>query len=639
MSDLVGEMLGNYRIEALLGSGGMGEVYRATHVRLNRPAAIKILHAHLAADPSFQARFVREAQAAAALRHPNIVEVFDFGEQAGRAYLVMELVPDGSLRTLLRRAAQPGWSLALGLELVRQAAEGLAYAHRQGMVHRDIKPDNLLLQRRGQEAAADQYALKISDFGLAKLTEGGGELTATGVVMGTPAYMSPEQCQGAPLDARSDLYSLGVVLYEVATGAPPFAVKSLSEAVFKHISAPPPPPRQLRPDLPLELEQVILRCLAKKPEERYATGTELAQALDSALSDTELATVVVTRGAHADLLTPANVNEVAAPPPASTAPEPAVPAVAPHPTPANAPVAVAAASGTDPHAIVDSQATVLEATDAYGLEGPAEVAAAPAVQSPAAARAMRRSSPPPVAAARHTASIARSRLALSLAQQPRKWMFGAVGTGLFALAAILMIVSLQPHAHSSGNTIPTATAPAAPTATPVEAVRFQDPLTTNRGAWATSSHCFFANGGYQIANAWSCFGPTAALGAVTVSVRTRQVSGPTDQFYGIVVRSEGHGDYYFFGINARQQWTFTRMVGSNGHVIVAPTTCDHINGGLNAANILTVRARGRHFVFYINGVQVGEADDAAYATGQIGLTNTARGLEVVYNDFKVTVPA
>jgi Tol biopolymer transport system component len=281
MADLTGQTLGNYRIEALLGSGGMGQVYRATHIHLNRPAAVKVLHEQYAADPTFQARFQQEAQAASALRNPNIIEVIDFGQADGRFYLVMELLSEGSVRTLLQQRAGAGTPLALplGVDLVRQAADGLAYAHAQGMVHRDMKPDNLLISRGGNVPVGPSgYNVKLTDFGLARLAEG-GVATAHGATMGTPAYMSPEQCQALELDGRSDIYSLGVVLYEVTTGYLPFETKSLSDAVYKHVYTEPPPPRQVKPDLPDKLEAIILRCLKKAPAERYQTAKELADAL------------------------------------------------------------------------------------------------------------------------------------------------------------------------------------------------------------------------------------------------------------------------------------------------------------------------------------------------------------------------
>jgi hypothetical protein len=281
MTEFIGKTIGNYRIEALLGAGGMGQVFRARHILLDRPAALKLLHGNLAQDPMFQTRFRQEAQAAAKLRHPHIVEVYDFDEFEGMAYLVMELVTGGSMRGWLRSAAQQtSGSLAQGLELVRQAADALAYAHAMGMVHRDIKPDNLLLQ---PGFAGRGPTMKVADFGLARMTEG-SNLTATGMAMGTPAYMSPEQCQGKPLDGRSDIYALGVVLYEVATGTLPFVVKTISEAVFKHVYVPAPPLRQVRPELPEIVETIVLRCLAKLPEERFATAADLAAALYETLN-------------------------------------------------------------------------------------------------------------------------------------------------------------------------------------------------------------------------------------------------------------------------------------------------------------------------------------------------------------------
>ena len=282
MERLIGKTLGNYRIESVIGTGGMGQVFRAVHIHLGREAAIKVLHANLAAEPGFQARFLQEARAIASLKHPNIVEVHDFGEQAGSLYLIMELVDGGSLRQLLltQKTAQAGLPLWTGIDLVRQIADGLALAHARGMVHRDIKPDNLLLS----DTRGGNPVIKITDFGLVRLAES-GVMTATGAVLGTAAYMSPEQCQGVELDGRSDLYSLGVVLYEVATGYVPFQAKTLSAAVYHHVQVAPPPPRTVRPDLPLELDQIILRCLAKRPEERYGSAAELSSALRTVLAN------------------------------------------------------------------------------------------------------------------------------------------------------------------------------------------------------------------------------------------------------------------------------------------------------------------------------------------------------------------
>lgn len=284
MDDLLGKTLGQYHLKALLGSGGMGQVYYGIHRLLKRPAAVKVMLAHYATNQRFRARFLQEAQAAAALHHPNIVEIYEFGEQNGTLFLVMELVEGGSLNTLLHRRKGQPLPLPLAIDLVSQVAQGLAVAHSHQVIHRDIKPANLLLERpSGGRAGHEHYLIKINDFGLARLLEGGLE-TITGSPVGTLAYMSPEQCLGSKrLDGRSDLYSLGVVLYELVTGYSPFQINGLSDAVYKHVHIPPPSPRQARPALPPELEEIILCCLAKQPEERFANGTMLATALQHVL--------------------------------------------------------------------------------------------------------------------------------------------------------------------------------------------------------------------------------------------------------------------------------------------------------------------------------------------------------------------
>jgi serine/threonine protein kinase len=286
--DLTGQTFDNYRIDSLLGSGGMGQVYRSTHLLLNRQAAIKVMHPHLAADPSFQARFLQEAKASADLDHPNIVQIYDFGENDGQLYLVMELIDGGSLRNLLPNGQATPTSIYTALELIAQAADGLGYAHTRGMVHRDIKPDNLLLKKG---ANGNGYTIKIGDFGLASLAESSVK-TMSGVTMGTPAYMSPEQAQGNDLDGRSDIYSLGVVLYELATGYLPFDARTLTDAVYKHVFVTPTSPRQANPNISAGVDQIILRCLEKNPDARYASAIEMAGAVRTEREQIDSSTVI-----------------------------------------------------------------------------------------------------------------------------------------------------------------------------------------------------------------------------------------------------------------------------------------------------------------------------------------------------------
>jgi serine/threonine protein kinase len=268
-----GTRLGPYEILAPLGAGGMGEVYRARDSRLDRDVAVKVLPENLAKDPQALSRFTRETKAVAALSHPNILAIFDIGTENGVSFAVTELLEGETLRSRLKRGAL-NWRKTV--EIGTALAEGLAAAHSKSITHRDLKPDNIFL--------TSDSRVKILDFGLARVEHAGGAddetQTQAGMILGTPGYMSPEQIDSLTLDGRTDLFSLGCVLYRLATGKPAFHAATLTALLRATAEQAPPWPHRVNPAVPLALSQVILRLLQKKPEARYASALDLAAALD-----------------------------------------------------------------------------------------------------------------------------------------------------------------------------------------------------------------------------------------------------------------------------------------------------------------------------------------------------------------------
>jgi serine/threonine protein kinase len=260
---------GRYEISSTLGRGGMAEVYLGTDHVLGRPIAVKVLGSQFSKDNSFVARFRREAQSAAALNHPNVVSVFDTGSDDGTHFIVMEYVQGKTLSQVIRQAGPLMPERAV--EIVIAVAEALAFAHRNGIIHRDVKPGNIMLTPSGD--------VKVMDFGIARATAS-ESLTQTATVLGTATYFSPEQAQGEAVDARSDIYSLGCVLYEMLTGQPPFTGETPVSVAYKHVKEEPVPPSRLNRDVPPDLDAIVLKCLAKNPANRYQSADELVQDLE-----------------------------------------------------------------------------------------------------------------------------------------------------------------------------------------------------------------------------------------------------------------------------------------------------------------------------------------------------------------------
>jgi eukaryotic-like serine/threonine-protein kinase len=280
---MVGEVLSDrYEVEELVGTGGMSSVFRAHDRLLDRKVALKVLHPQYSEDEEYVERFRREARAVAALSHPNIVTVIDRGEHEGRQFIVFEYIDGENLKGLIQRRGPAPVTTAL--ELAMQIARGLSFAHQQGLVHRDVKPQNVLLNGDGQA--------KVTDFGIARSLDVQHGMTQTGTVLGTSDYIAPEQAQGQRVDEHTDVYSLGVVLYEMLTTEVPFPGENFVAVAMRHINEEPPSIRDKRPDVSPRFEAAVQRAMAKRPEDRFQTMADFCRELEANLAEAQGATVV-----------------------------------------------------------------------------------------------------------------------------------------------------------------------------------------------------------------------------------------------------------------------------------------------------------------------------------------------------------
>src|SRR5947199_7477986 len=290
------EVLGErYQLQVPIGRGGMATIYRGRDLRMDRVVAIKVLREVYSTDPKFVTRFQREAKAASSLQHPNIVQVYDYGQSDGNYFIVMELIEGTDLRRYLR--SRGVLAVDRAIIIAHDVALGLGAAHRRGIVHRDVKPQNVLVGRDG--------SIKLTDFGIASVYKdiNAERLTTTGMTLGTVQYYAPEQAQGEIVSPAADVYALGIVLYEMLTGRTPFDGDTPVAVAMQHIQDVPMPPSQFNPNIPPALANIIMRCLEKVPEMRFRDGSTLARALET-LNDEELASGVPPQSNPGNIMTP-----------------------------------------------------------------------------------------------------------------------------------------------------------------------------------------------------------------------------------------------------------------------------------------------------------------------------------------------
>ncbi len=321
-----------YQVESRLGSGGMATVYKGRDLMLERAVAIKVLREDYSSDPAFRERFRQEAKAAANLAHPSIIIIHDFGLDAGRLFIVMEYIPGADLKSILQSRGR--FTVDEALPLLIQACAGIGYAHRAGLVHCDVKPQNMLV--------TPDNRLKVTDFGIARALASIRPEEKSSVVWGSPQYFSPEQAAGSAPSPASDVYSLGVVMYEMLTGRLPFTGDSSTDLSRQHRLEPPPPPRQLEPSIPPALEEIMLKVLDKEPVARYRTADQLGRVLMTFSRTTTFSAVSEVVRTPPTTASPARPSVRQTPPPSVARPAVSASQTIPPPRPASQPVQTSA---------------------------------------------------------------------------------------------------------------------------------------------------------------------------------------------------------------------------------------------------------------------------------------------------------
>ena len=624
MKGIEGLTLGRYELRRRIAQGGMAEVYLAYDRRVRRQVAVKVLYGR---DEPFVRRFEREALAVGALSHNHILPLYDFGEQSPWYYLVMPYVDGCTLRDYLFRHKQ--LTLEEAASFLSQIASALQYAHDHGVVHRDVKPSNILLR-------PDGYAYLV-DFGLAKAMQGAEVLTSAGAMVGTPEYMAPEQSNGLS-DYRSDIYSLGIILYQMLTGQLPFLAESPVAVSLKHIQSTPTSPRKLNSAIPRSIEEVILKAMAKNPDDRYQAARDLSAAFWKALQQE----LFKEHTAHA--------NE----PPAST----------------NAPQGTA---GTNTENEEEEEQSVGLTTTQVVSKQKEEEAIHPQLRPPIMPlRFPLTEKPGMLTSMPDTTSLPPTGpLSYRLRRLNKRSALALACVFLLVLVLPLGLLTWQTLHGVSTHLSPTQQAAATATAlsqAQAEAtlaagarvaatagvtssigagkVLYTDPLTGQGGGWLDDgSQCFFSSQGYHVQTsrahefAW-CYSGRQIFSNVVISVQARLARG---EVYGLVFRlSPGAQQFYALEINAEGAYRFVLATGNNPASWITLIDWTHspaIQPGYNRTNTLLVVASGSDFRFYINKQLITTGyTNGAYASGLVGFLvggDTDRGTEAVFTNMFV----
>jgi len=641
---MIPAQIGRYLIKNELGRGGMATVYFAHDPRFKRDVAIKVLPAQFLGDPIFRTRFEREAQMIAALEHPAIVPVYDFGEEGDELYLVMRYMPGGSLSDRLRSGHL---SLAESAAILSRLAPALDQVHSKGLVHRDLKPANILF-----DAFGNAY---LSDFGIARAAQGASTLTGDAII-GTPAYMSPEQALGDPnIDSRSDIYSLGAILFEMLAGKQPYQATTPMGVAMKHITEPAPRIREVKTDLHPGCEEIILRAMAKERDRRYTSASEMARALEALAAAQDRAAPPAAAqpeqpspAAPAAALEAPTEWEVETPHPAPDPDEALQPAV-PVPAPAGAPL-----SGSG-----------LPAPASSAPSFPDLAQPAPGGEAQARQTAARRRVPPWALASGCVVLAALCGLSLFALSRlgPRLNLFGQNGSPSLTASATGALA----QADATETTAGPAQTPAGPGTTPTVSTRpevistlrviqptgsgnilFQDDFSDPESGWERDTganlSADYYHGSYRILVnepyyiVWGLL--NLIVKDVIIDVEVTKASGPPEDFFGIICRYQDKDNYYFLNIASDSWYLIGKMKDGQELLLGEAGSSNAVHQG-NTSNRVRAECVGDTLSLFANNTRLLQVSDPDFSEGAIGLmgrTFGTPGTNLLFDNLRVMRP-